>query len=165
MSGGDEEKRAKRLRRRAEQLSDEAARVARRLSQPRPLLKEWWGEVDRVELWGRGDDGTRFIAELGPKTEVTIRALPQKRNPNRELLWMTKTWDGWTAQLVHYMDTGSIFLFLARGSHYAMRRLEEDDLRLLENAIKKARRRLKKRRDTPKHPKSISKTKITLSKS
>ena len=131
----DLEKKARRIARKAEE-------AARELARPRPLLSEYFGEAGRIEIFGRGEDGERFIAELGPPTRITAQTLPRQRNPNREVLWETRTWDNWAVQLVHYQDSRKVYLFLSHGPHYTARLMDNGDLKALRAATEKARRRI-----------------------
>ncbi|MEM3579379.1 MAG: hypothetical protein QXL54_04060 [Candidatus Bathyarchaeia archaeon] len=136
--GGSEKK--------ARQLAQKAEEAARELARPKPLLSELFGEVGRVEMYGRSEDGERFIAELGPPTRITAQTLPKWPNPFREVLWETRTWDNWSLQLVHYTDTGKVYLFLGHGPHHTARLLVASDARHMLNALWKAVRRLEKAR-------------------
>jgi len=130
------------LEKKVRELTRKAEEAARELSRPRPMLSELFGEVGRVEIFGRGEDGERFIAELGPPTRITVQTLPKEPNPNREVLWETRTWDNWSIQLVYYSDSHKVYLFLNHGPHYTARLLNEGDVKALRAALAKARRRL-----------------------
>jgi len=130
------------LERKARELARKAEEAAKELSRPRPLLSELFGEVGRVEMYGRTPEGERFIAELGPSTRITAQTLPREPNPNREVLYETHTWDGWSLQLVYYSDSHKAYLFLNHGPHFTARLLDEGDVKALRAALTKARRRL-----------------------
>jgi len=132
------------LEKKARQLAHKAEEAARELSRPRPLVSELFGDVGRVEMYGRSSNGERFIVELGPPTHITAQILPSQPNPFREVLWETRTWDNWSLQLVHYQDSHKIYLFINHGPHYTAKLMGEGDIKALRAALTKACRRLKK---------------------
>lgn len=152
------------LEKKARQLAYKAEEVARELSRTRPLVSDLFGDVGRVEMYGRSPDGERFIVELGPPTNITAQTLPSQPNPFREVLWETRTWDNWTVQLVHYQDSHKVYLFLNHGPHYTARLMNEEDLKALRAASTKACRRLKKHSgscDAPLSPKEAKIENVT----
>jgi hypothetical protein len=136
------------LEKKARTIAQKAEEAARELSKPKPLLSEFFGEVGRVEMFGRSASGERFIAEIGPPTHLTVQTLHKEPNPNREVLWETRTWDNWSIQLVHYCDTGKVYLFINHGPHYTARLMGEDDLNMLRAALTKAQRRIRSEKET-----------------
>ncbi|MDI6813768.1 MAG: hypothetical protein QMD10_09555 [Desulfitobacteriaceae bacterium] len=131
------------LEKRARRIAQKAEEAAKELARPKPLLSELFGEIGKIELYGRSEQGERFIAELGPPTRITAQTLPREPNHNREVLWETRTWDNWAIQLVHYRDTGKVYLFLNHGPHYTSRLLGLEDAKNLKNALRRAMRRMK----------------------
>jgi hypothetical protein len=136
------------MEKRAREIMRKAEEAAKELSRPKPLLSELFGEVGRVEMFGRSASGERFIAELGPPTHLTVQTLHKEPNPNRELLWETRTWDNWSIQLVYYRDTGKAYFFLNHGPHYTAKLIGEDDLKTLRAALTKAQRRIRSEKET-----------------
>jgi hypothetical protein len=136
------------VEKRAREITRKAEEAAKELSRPKPVLSELFGEVGRVEMYGRSASGERFIAELGPPTYLTIQTLHKEPNPNREVLWETRTWDNWSIQLVHYCDTGKVYLFINHGPHYTARLMVEEDLKTLRAALTKAQRRIRSEKET-----------------
>ncbi len=131
------------LEKRARRIAQKAEEAAKELSKPKPLISELFGPVGRVELYGRLPNGSeRFIAELGPPTNITVQTLPKEPNPNREVLYETRTWNGWGFQIVYYRDTGKAYMFFNHGPHYTARLLGEGEVKALRAALEKARRRL-----------------------
>lgn len=135
------------LENKAREIARKAEEAAKELSRPRPLLGELFGDVGRIELYGRSPDGERFIAELGPPTRITAQTLTRRPNPDREVLWETRTWDNWSVQLVHYRDTGKVYLFLNHGPHYTARLVDERCAGEIRNSAEKALRRLRSKND------------------
>jgi hypothetical protein len=135
------------VEKRARVITRKAEEAAKELSRPKPLLSELFGEVGRVEMFGRSASGERFIAELGPPTHLTVQTLHREPNPNREVLWETHTWDNWSVQLVHYSDTGKVYLFINHGPHYTAKLMVEEDLKTLRAALTKAQRRIRSEKE------------------
>jgi hypothetical protein len=135
------------LEKKAREIARKVEEAARELSRPKPLLSELFGEVGRVEVFGRSASGERFIAELGPPTHLTVQTLHKEPNPNREVLWETRTWDNWSAQLVHYTDSGKVYLFINHGPHYTAKLMSEEDLNMLRAALTKAQRRIRSKKE------------------
>lgn len=133
------------LEKKTREIARMVEEAAKELAKPKPLLSEYFGDVGRVEIFGRSEDGERFIAELGPPTRITAQVLPRKFNPFRETLWEIRTWDNWAVQLVHYHDTGKVYLFLNHGPHYTAKLMDEHCTRDLRNSAEKALRRLKRK--------------------